>query len=542
MFGSSGKTPQQKQRPLGIDEVKASTNEEARPVVYFAGKQRFACTFISDVFKQKAVGVTQSVGKQKSKVGYNYYASFAACACHGPVDGLHDIFLNGDSVYASSVKLQALSLTQTGGVATFTTKNAHGVADGSQVIIEGAEQLDYNGTTTVTVTSPTVFTFPVPSLPSSPATGKVTARIKLDPIFRDGSNPISVSVLIPDYGTMKLYWGTEEQDTDPLLTSSGSAHPAYRGICYAVFDTLFLGFNQTNVPNLEFVLSRKPTAAWHDLDLIDGEANPLAAACELVQHPRAGFGISDDRLSTAAILEAAGILDDEGFGISPFFNRQQEARQSLLEILEHIGGYPTTDVQGRLSLTLARKPTGALVELTDDDISEFVNFKPQDYESCFTETELHSVNRDKAFKEDSLTWRDTFLFRIIGEPSKTSVERPFITSRRVAQAVINSIGRSNALPAMTGTANVRDSGTLYNDLAPGSMFKFNLSNRSLSSLVFRVSERTLKNSGDSEFEISFGIERSYLFEFPGNPALVDEMIGVGGDLLEGIGGEQIEGV
>jgi hypothetical protein len=70
---------------------------------------------------------------------------------------------------------QVQSLTQSGGVATVTTVNAHGLTTGDQVVIVGADQASYNGTFTITATGPNAFTYAVSGNPASPATGAVTA-------------------------------------------------------------------------------------------------------------------------------------------------------------------------------------------------------------------------------------------------------------------------------------------------------------------------------------------------------------------------------
>lgn len=511
MFGSTDKAPQPKQRPLGLDESHASTNESARPVPWFAGIRRIGATFISDVFQQKAVSVTQTLGKQKTKTGYNYYASFAAAVCHGPVDGLHDIRLNGDSVYASDTRLQALSLTSAAGVATFTTTNPHGRATGEEVIIEGANQGDYNGSAAITVTSPTAFTYPLLGSPASPATGTITARVKLPPVLRDAENPISVEVLIPDYGIMRLYWGTEAQDVDDLLADSGVEHPPYRGICYAVFDELFLGFNQTNVPNIEFVLSRQATADWHAIAGIVGDANPIAAACELLQHPRAGCGIEVARLNTDDLIVAAARLDGEGVGLSPLLTRQQECRQFLLQLLEYFDGYPVNGADGLLSIGLARPTAGALPVVADADCIDPVKFSPEDWQSAKSITHLKFTNGARAFRDDMVSHAAPFVVAITGEPNPVTLDRSWITKESVATPLVKAAGRVNGLPPLTGTARLRKTAALHDALLPGARFTFNLSTRDLVNQVFRIEERRQADSAQPVFDIKFRIDRSYLY-------------------------------
>ena len=64
------------------------------------------------------------------------------------------------------------SLTQTGGLATVTTYDRHGLADGGKVVITGVSPSAYNGEKVITVSAdePTKFTFSIDSFTTSPAT------------------------------------------------------------------------------------------------------------------------------------------------------------------------------------------------------------------------------------------------------------------------------------------------------------------------------------------------------------------------------------
>jgi hypothetical protein len=101
--GNSTKSlPAPPQKALGLDESRASTNEQARPLPYFAGKTRVGVTWITDAFDVRAEAVTSSAGKGQTTVrGYNYYANLAAVVCHGPVDAIEKVYFNGDVVWES---------------------------------------------------------------------------------------------------------------------------------------------------------------------------------------------------------------------------------------------------------------------------------------------------------------------------------------------------------------------------------------------------------------------------------------------------------
>lgn len=67
------------------------------------------------------------------------------------------------------------SLTRSGTTATATTTSEHNLATGVSVIIAGASQSQYNITATISVISPTQFTYEVLGSPATPATGSPSA-------------------------------------------------------------------------------------------------------------------------------------------------------------------------------------------------------------------------------------------------------------------------------------------------------------------------------------------------------------------------------
>lgn len=70
----------------------------------------------------------------------------------------------------------AVSVTQTAGVATFTSTTNHNFVTGDNINFYGANQTGYNIDAIITATGSTTFTFSVDSTTVSPATGTVYAR------------------------------------------------------------------------------------------------------------------------------------------------------------------------------------------------------------------------------------------------------------------------------------------------------------------------------------------------------------------------------
>jgi hypothetical protein len=541
IFGGTNRMPAQDQRAFGISTQRANTNQQARPVPLLYGKQRLGLTFISDAFDLLAQPVVQTVGKRSQETGKNYFASFAGLACHGPVDGLHDIFLNGEPVFASTVALQAVSLTAVGAApglpqptGVFQTANAHGLVDGQVVIITGADQPEYNVEVAIHVESPTQFSYTL----ATPATiliatwtqsGGVFARVRLDPILRDGTNPDFADVTIPDYGVMRIYWGTETQTADAyLLTASGNEHPAYLGFCYVVFQQLFFGFNQTNVPNVELVLSRNPMPTWVTEDnlpasIIDGEANPAFVFADLLQNRRAGLALEDDEIGQGGIKDVFGNFpatfneDDPpvqtriGIGVSRVLSRGDEARTIITELCETVDMLPVLDADFNLSLRAVIPVTiDDLPTVADENIADFPEFEPQDWSTTYPSTRLAFLNRDTDYQDDSVEWRDIGVLNVIRHTDPLTVDRPWVTNPTLAKQLAALAGQISSLPSVAGKLKLQYDDDLFAALTPGSAFLISYVHRSTENLVFRVQYRSLPGPDVPEFEIGFKADRAYL--------------------------------
>ena len=81
----------------------------------------------------------------------------------------------GTTITGAFQKLQfpVTSVTRSSTTATVTTPKKHGLDDGQKIILSGATQTAYNGEKTISVGSPTTFTFTVSGSPATPATGTV---------------------------------------------------------------------------------------------------------------------------------------------------------------------------------------------------------------------------------------------------------------------------------------------------------------------------------------------------------------------------------
>lgn len=119
-------------------------------------------------------GVVVATGTAGSIVtlGANYQSS----------DGI--VYIVTSATTLTAEVLSVTSITRVSNTATVTTATAHGLASNIEVTIAGAVQTDYNGDFEIQVNGETTFTYTVDNVPTTPATGTITAA------FTAGSVPI----------------------------------------------------------------------------------------------------------------------------------------------------------------------------------------------------------------------------------------------------------------------------------------------------------------------------------------------------------------
>jgi hypothetical protein len=531
MFGSSNSLPAKDQRPMGQDYRRSATNEEARVLPVLYGRQRIGCTFISDFFDIRSESVSTG-GKHSTKAGTNYYASFAVAVCHGPVGIFHDLYLNGEPVFASSTKLYAVALSQTDNIATFQTKNPHGLSTGETVIIHGANQPEFNGEFTVTVVSDKQFQYVIPgtTLASETATtsSQIYALVKLAPIPALGADETTIT--IPDFGTATIHWGTETQAADAYLSSvSGIPHPPYKGICYIVFHQLFLGFNQTNAQNVEVVVERTPSFDWMSNPahaVIAGDSNPACIVADTLFDRRAGLALDENLdVNTDSFDDAAEQFFAESVGLSPLTTRPEDLRTQWLAALEIVDAAPVLDTDGKIALSLQRLPQAQInaphpnvvqpnppyPTITADNLSDLPNFQPGDWSGVTNETRLTFLDRDSGWQPDFAEWKDNAGIYAKDRPEPQTLDRQLVTHRDLALRLVAIAGQVAALPAKNGTLKLIFAPDLYIALAPGSLFQFTYTPRSALNGLYRVTSRAWPDPAKPEFEIEVAVDRSYLY-------------------------------
>jgi hypothetical protein len=112
---------------------------------------------------------------------------------------------------------ESVSITRSGSTAT-VTHTAHGMLDGSEVFIQGADQSAYNGIHTITVTGVNSYTYTVSGSPTTPATGTITGTAVIINDSTDVNGEVEAEI---DYTSSQPVTGRVRKATSPTRYKPG---------------------------------------------------------------------------------------------------------------------------------------------------------------------------------------------------------------------------------------------------------------------------------------------------------------------------------
>jgi hypothetical protein len=172
------------------------------------------------------------------------------------------------------------------------------------------------------------------------------------------------TIVIPDFGSMTFYFGTDDQvcDFELLETFPGFSgtlldrmqqlvlymqfvqegpvlsipyHLNHRGLCWALFKDCYIG-DYNRMPTMRFVLRKTPTQTFSEFNAIQSlDYNPAHALWYILHNMN---GLPETWLDEDDFAEVASTLAVEGRGISMCLSTQQSAMDYLETINGHIDG------------------------------------------------------------------------------------------------------------------------------------------------------------------------------------------------------------
>ena len=392
-------------------------------------------------------------------------------------------------------------------------------------------------------------------------------------LVRDVSNPEYVEWVVGEYGTFRLYWGTETQPLDDLvLKYSGSTteevspdkewwefrdnypdkvwtqpeidnkkrtvtfgaipdeHSAYRGQCYAAMKQLFFGQDRTSAPNVEFILERAARAPGMTLDedIQTQGANSITTIAEILTEKRGGLNLNNAILNSTVFqtLSNAFAAAPATYYISPLVTRQQSARALIGEIMSYFDGFAR--IKGGL-IEVGYFPHDGVVptvtELTLHELAGEPQIDSPGWEGTLNQVTIVGRDRTRDLKENAEIGLSQYNRQVTGEPRHEVIQMPFFVDRAQERAYADEYAQVVSLPEETGRIPVRKEKAVNLDttpLLPGDRFKLNYQPHGLNQ-IFRVTNR-LDSGSDRDVELDFVAERG-LFATPFTPPL-DSLLGV----------------
>lgn len=355
------------------------------------------------------------------------------------------------------------------------------------------------------------------------------------PIRNDGD---PVEITIEGFGTMKIYWGSDDQTVDGSLAALATGvvvapnpeenHPAYRGQCYVVFDQLYLGEGRTAFPNVEVVVTRWPQPSWMTAAAnVQGDCNPVAVLWDVLTNPMFGYGLSESRLDTTELDETANTLANECLGISSFSNKEEDGAFIIARICEHINGYVATTSAGKLTLRLIRpESSSGIPHFYEAHLAEAPQFQVEGIQNTINEVRIKFSDRTRRYKESTAVATSYANRELTGEPLILSLDRPWFTRPYAANLTADITLQHESVPSINGTILLRE-GAL-SGLEPGGIFRLSYAHAGICNLVCRASQIDYPSPGDAPaVSVSFTSDKGVLskgFSAPSVPTPNDPVI------------------
>jgi len=218
-------------------------------------------------------------------------------------------------------------------------------------------------------------------------------------------------------GTFAFFTGSKTQATSPYLEQHQAICPAYRGLCYGVFEGGYVG-ESTSIKPWSFEIERCPTglASAHP-KVNDADANPAEIAYEILTNTSWGYGYSPGDINLTDFRDKAETLYSEGQGMSFVLANQKKATDILKEIEKQIDGHFRIDAQSglwRIDLIRDGYSTAGLKTATSSNIKEIIEFSRSGWEGTVNSVRVKYKRRANEYAEGYVPAHDSANMRIQG--------------------------------------------------------------------------------------------------------------------------------
>lgn len=420
----------------------------------------------------------------------DYYGDIAAAICLGPVDELVSLVVDKKLVWPKSTDYSASVSYSLGNLVTYS----------------GKVWSWNNVTPSVAGTAP----------PSGSWVKYSVTRVSV-------GNPFTFTV--EGYGTANFYWGTSTQ----TLASGGfldtQGHPNYKGIAVLELTQFLFGRERTSAPNIQVVVRKRPqqsiiTGSAANLDG-DGQANPLAAWCDIATDTMVGAGIAATDIDATALQATADELyaQPSKFYVSPSLEGSDSLRAFTKTLLEYYDGWMRRNAAGKIEagrFLHDSAPPGGLQEITFHDLQEEIEIETHDWSDTSNMVFVRFTDSDRSYKDGSAPAPSGFNRAVTGQPRPFNVEMPWIMRRQQASDFAAETAKIVGQPWFAGQLTVR--ATKATSITAGSLFTLTHDGLALS-VVCRCTHKAINAPPSETVSIDFESERG-LAPLPYQPGAV----------------------
>lgn len=307
-------------------------------------------------------------------------------------------------------------------------------------------------------------------------------------------------------GSLDFYPGSITQSADSYLSGFQSPTPAYRGVCYAVFDG-WIG-NTNNVAPWAFELKRIPDGL--NLASVDPgaeapnsgkDANPMNILYEILTNTDWGLAIDSSDIDIPNFQAVASTLADEGNGFSMVLDNVIEVTKLIEEVQRQIDGslFFNRD-QGQWQVTLARADYDPddLDLFDESNVIELKEYSRRTWEETSNQVRISYADRNDKYKDTFALAQDPANMDIQGQTIQTDMSFPGVKVGALANKLAWRELRTLSYPLAKVVFSVNREGF---NLMPGGVFKFSWSRLGVEEMIFRVSAINYGKLGESKIEV-----------------------------------------
>jgi hypothetical protein len=231
-------------------------------------------------------------------------------------------------------------------------------------------------------------------------------------------------------GTFSFFTGSKTQAKSTYLVQHQSPCPAYRGLCYGVWEGGYVG-DSTNVKAWSFVIERCPSGLGGGKEKVNNaDCNMMHMAYEIFTDTSWGYGYPVADIDVSDFQTQAATLHTEGNGMSLVLANQRNATDIIKEIEKQADCYFRIDAAtGKWKCQLIRDgySTAGLKKADVTNIMEIMDYSRGSWEGTINVVRLMYKRRANNYADGYAQAHDAANMQIQGR--RVPVIRSFVGVR-----------------------------------------------------------------------------------------------------------------